>query len=63
MLASVKAGPEGNDEELLFALAAGDDTALGPLYRRYVPTVFKIAAESLGRDAAEDIVQEVFASV
>ena len=63
MLASVKAGPEANDEELLFALAAGDDTALGPLYRRYVPTVFKIAAESLGRDAAEDIVQEVFASV
>jgi len=59
----VKKGPEGSDEELLLALAAGDDTALGPLYRRYVPTVFKIAAESLGRDAAEDIVQEVFASV
>ncbi len=63
MLVSVKKGPEGSDEELLLALAAGDDTALGPLYRRYVPTVFKIAAESLGRDAAEDIVQEVFASV
>jgi RNA polymerase sigma factor (sigma-70 family) len=63
MLVSVKTGPEGTDEELLSALAAGDDSALGPLYRRYVPTVFKIAAQSLGRDAAEDIVQEVFASV
>ncbi len=60
---SVKTGPEGSDDELLLALARGDDTALGPLYRRYVPTVFKIAAQSLGRDAAEDIVQEVFASV
>src|SRR5713101_1226193 len=63
MLVSVKRGPEGSDEELLLALAAGDDSALGPIYRRYVPTVFKIAAQSLGRDAAEDIVQEVFASV
>jgi RNA polymerase sigma-70 factor (ECF subfamily) len=63
MLVSVKTGPERSDEELLLALAAGDDSALGPLYRRYVPTIFKIAAQSLGRDAAEDIVQEVFASV
>ncbi len=63
MLVSVKTVSEGSDEELLWALAAGDDSTLGPLYRRYVPTVFKIAAESLGRDAAEDIVQEVFASV
>src|ERR1700716_4371075 len=63
MLVSVKGGPEGSDEERLLALAAGEDSALGPLYRRYVPTVFKVAAQSLGRDAAEDIVQEVFASV
>ena len=42
MLVSVKAGREGRDEELLLALAAGDDSALGPLYRRYVPTVFKM---------------------
>jgi RNA polymerase sigma factor (sigma-70 family) len=63
MVESVKTGPERTDEELLLALAAGDDRALSPLYRRYVPTVFKIAAQSLGRDAAEDIVQEVFASV
>jgi RNA polymerase sigma-70 factor (ECF subfamily) len=63
MLVSVKTGPEGSDEQLLLALAAGDDSALGPLYRRYVPMVFKVAAQSLGGDAAEDIVQEVFASV
>lgn len=63
MLVSVKTGPEGSDEELLVALAAGDDSALGPLYRRYVPSVFKIAGQSLGRESAEDIVQEVFASV
>ncbi len=63
MLVSVKTGPEGSDEELLLALASGDDRALGPLYRRYVPMVFRIAAQSLGRDSAEDIVQEVFASV
>src|SRR6266852_8160036 len=63
MLVSVKTGPEGSDEELLLALASGDDRALGPLYRRYVPMVFRMAAQSLGRDSAEDIVQEVFASV
>jgi len=63
LLASVRTGPEGSDEELLLALASGNDSALGPLYRRYVPTVFKLASQSLGRDAAEDIVQEVFAYV
>ena len=63
MLVSVKTGPERNDEELLLALAAGDDSALAPVYRRYVPTVFKIAVQALGREAAEDVVQEVFASV
>jgi RNA polymerase sigma-70 factor (ECF subfamily) len=63
MLVSLKTGPEGSDEELILALARGDDRALAPLYGRYVPTVFKIASQALGRDAAEDIVQEVFASV
>jgi len=63
MLVSVKTGPERSDEELLLALAAGDDSALAPIYRRHVPTVFKIAVQALGREAAEDVVQEVFASV
>ncbi len=63
MLVSVKTAREPSDEELLLALAAGDDNALGPLYRRHVPMVYKTAAQALGPDAAEDIVQEVFASV
>src|SRR5262252_2702858 len=63
MLVSVKTGPERSDEELLLALARGDDSALSPIYRRYVPTVFKIAVQALGREAAEDVVQEVFSSV
>jgi RNA polymerase sigma-70 factor (ECF subfamily) len=63
MLVSVKTAPERSDEDLLLALAAGDDSALAPLYQRYVPTVFKIAVQSLGRESAEDVVQEVFSSV
>jgi RNA polymerase sigma-70 factor (ECF subfamily) len=63
VLVSVKTARERSDEELLSALAAGDESALGPLYRRHVPTVYKMAAQALGADAAEDIVQEVFASV
>src|SRR5262249_5873554 len=63
VLVSVKTGRERSDEELLSALAAGDDSALSPLYRRHVPMVYKLAAQALGPDAAEDIVQEVFASV
>ena len=63
MLVSVKPARESSDEELLSALAAGDESALGPLYRRHVPTVYKMAAQALDPDAAEDIVQEVFASV
>src|SRR5262249_44444564 len=63
MLVSVKTGPERSDEELLLALRAGDDSARAPIYRRHVPTVFKSAVQALGREAAEDVVQEVFASV
>src|SRR5262249_6982464 len=63
MLVSIKTGPERSDEELLLALAAGDDSALAPIYRRYVPTVSKIAVQALGKESAEDVVQEVFASV
>ena len=65
MLVSVKTAREASasDEELLSALAAGDESALGPLYRRHVPMVYKMAAQALDPEAAEDIVQEVFASV
>lgn len=54
---------DASDEELVSALARGDDGALGPLYRRHVPIVYKMAAQALGADAAEDVVQEVFAYV
>ena len=48
------------DEELARRLADGEPEALTPLYSRYAPLVFHIAAQSLDTGAAEDIVQEVF---
>ena len=48
------------DEELVRRLADGEPEALTPLYVRYAPLVFHIAAQSLDAAAAEDIVQEVF---
>jgi RNA polymerase sigma-70 factor (ECF subfamily) len=45
------------------ALAAGSEDALRPLYARYAPIVFGLAAHSLERAAAEEIVQDVFLSV
>ncbi len=48
------------DEELALRLARGEPDALAPLYGRYAPLVFHIAAQTLDAAAAEDIVQEVF---
>jgi RNA polymerase sigma-70 factor (ECF subfamily) len=54
-------GPAGRgDEELAARLAAGDREALAPLYKRYAPLVYHIAAQSLDPASAEDLVQEVF---
>jgi len=44
-------------------LAAGDADALGPLYGRYASRIFGLAAQTLDRAAAEEIVQEVFLAV
>ena len=52
--------PEASDEELMRALAAGSEDALRPLYARYAPVVFALAAHSLERATAEEIVQDVF---
>ena len=52
-----------SDEELIDQLAAGQNEALGPLYGRYASLIFNIAARSLDRTAAEDLVQEVFLTV
>src|SRR5262245_40457728 len=55
--------PEASDEELMRALVAGSEDALRPLYARYAPLVFGLAAQTLERATAEEIVQDVFLSV
>ncbi len=52
-----------SDEELVGRLAEGCRDALGPLHGRYASLIFDIAARSLGRTAAEEIVQDVFVAV
>src|SRR5205823_1447153 len=59
----VASGRDASDEELLGQLAAGQQDGLGPLYSRYAPLIFNLAAQSLGRVAAEEIVQDVFLTV
>jgi RNA polymerase sigma-70 factor (ECF subfamily) len=44
-------------------LAEGRPEALGALHARYAPLIYAVAADSLGRDAAEEISQEVFLAV
>lgn len=50
---------ELTDEELMRHLAAGMEGALAPLHGRYVPLIFTMAAQLLGREAAEEIAQDV----
>jgi RNA polymerase sigma-70 factor (ECF subfamily) len=57
------ANSEASDEELMRQLAAGSHEAFGPLYQRYARLIFHLAAKSLDRPAAEEIVQEVFLAV
>ena len=52
-----------SDEVLMSSLASGQQDAIGVLYARYAPTILGMAAQALGRPAAEDIVQEVFLAV
>jgi len=54
---------ERTDEELMQQLAAGAQDALGPLYSRYARLIFHLAARTLDRPAAEEIVQDVFLAV
>jgi len=51
---------EADEQELMGALAGGSEEALRPLYARYAPVVFGLAAQTLDRAAAEEIVQDVF---
>jgi RNA polymerase sigma-70 factor (ECF subfamily) len=52
-----------SDEELMRQLAAGWREALGLLHARYAAIIYKVAAQSLDRAAAEEISQEVFLAV
>src|SRR5262245_53359303 len=49
-----------SDEELITRVAAGSQEALGSLYTRYARLIFNVAAQTLERAAAEEIMQEVF---
>ncbi|MCC6626194.1 MAG: RNA polymerase subunit sigma, partial [Chloroflexi bacterium] len=50
-----------SDEQLVEALAAGDDDALSVLYDRYAKAVFSLAARiTRDQSTAEEVTQEVF---
>ena len=50
-----------SDEELFQAMAAGDSSALGVLYDRYVGLVYRLALRILTNpQEAEDLTQEIF---
>jgi RNA polymerase sigma-70 factor (ECF subfamily) len=55
--------PSPSDEELMSRLAEGRRDALGPLHGRYASLIFDLAQRSIGRTAAEEIVQDVFVAV
>ncbi len=52
-----------SDEELMSRLAEGEEDALGQLHGRYAPLIFGLAARSVGRASAEEIVQDVFVAI
>ena len=54
---------EPSDEELMGRLRSGREDALGQLYGRHAPLIFNIAAQSLGRASAEEVVQDVFVAI
>jgi RNA polymerase sigma-70 factor (ECF subfamily) len=56
--------PNDNDVELLKAIAARDEAALGQLYDRYRLILFGVLMRILNsREEAEDVLQEVFLQV
>ncbi len=51
------------DEELMRRVAEGSPDAVGLLHRRFAPQIRALAAHTLDRAAAEDLVQDVFLAV
>ena len=52
---------EASDEDLMVAIARGDEPAFQVLMRRYLPRAVGLARRILGNDAdAEEVVQEAF---
>jgi RNA polymerase sigma-70 factor (ECF subfamily) len=51
------------DEELMCELSSGRQEALETLHHRYAPRIFGLAAQTLDRATAEEIVQEIFIAV
>lgn len=52
------------DEELVSAVAAGDESALGQLYDRYASAIFGLTLRIAGqREVAEELTQEAFLRV
>jgi RNA polymerase sigma factor (sigma-70 family) len=49
-----------SDEDLMRQVAEGSGEALDLLHRRFGRSIFRLAAQSLDRAAAEDVVQDVF---
>jgi RNA polymerase sigma factor (sigma-70 family) len=63
-LARRRRGKELSDEELLEAIAAGDENALGALYDRFGRIAYGVALRVLHDKAlAEDAVQEAFLAI
>jgi DNA-directed RNA polymerase specialized sigma24 family protein len=52
-----------SDEVLLGQIAGGSQEALKELHHRYAALIFNLAAQSLDRPAAEEIVQDVFVAL
>jgi RNA polymerase sigma-70 factor (ECF subfamily) len=51
------------DEELMRQVADGSAEALGLLHRRFARSIFRLAAQTFDRAAAEDLVQDVFLTI
>ena len=59
----MRTSPAVGDEVLVRQLAGGRQDAFGRLYRRYASLILNMAARSLDRSTAEEIVQDVFMTV